>query len=158
MKVCNGCKTLLDDSEFWKNQNKCKACYKILAQSPTRREQLRVAGLKSYYKNHATNLTRSKKYYHAHKEEANDKAKRYKKENKDKWNAYMDKWRKENAEQHARHTQEWRERYPERAERCKLTSALRVELGVEPPEDLIDLILAKCMLNRAIKESKYGTK
>ena len=82
----------------------------------------------------------------------------YRKKYPDSWKNYMSKWRKENAEAHAKHTQEWREKYPERAERSKLASSLRVELGVEPPDDLIDLILAKRKLDRAIKEKKHGTK
>lgn len=158
MKVCNTCKTLLDDSEFWKNQYKCKACFKVYAKNPVRKEQLRMAALKSYYKNHDAVSARVKKYYHANKEKESARCKRYKQENKDKWNAYMGKWRESNAELHAKHTQEWREKYPERAERSKLASELRLSLGVEPPDDLIDLILVKRKLDRAIKESKNGTK
>ena len=158
MKLCNACKTFLDDSEFWKNQRKCKTCARAHNQDPLRKEQLRVAALKSYHKHADTHRARAKKYYAENKEKESARAKLYKVENKDTWNNYMSRWREDNAALHAKHTQEWREKYPERAERCKLASSLRVELGVEPPDDLIDLILAKRKLDRAIKEKKHGTK
>jgi len=39
--------------------------------------------------------------------------------------------------------------------RVQLKSRMRIELGVEPPDDLIDLMLIKFKLDKAIKESMY---
>jgi hypothetical protein len=40
--------------------------------------------------------------------------------------------------------------------RVQLKSRMRIEIGVEPPDDLIDLMLIKFKLDKAIKESRYG--
>ena len=40
--------------------------------------------------------------------------------------------------------------------RVQLKSRMRIELGVEPPDDFIDLLLVKFKLDKAIKESMYG--
>ena len=96
---------------------------------------------------------RKEKY---NREENTKRIAEYRKKYPETVKAYATKWREVNAEKHAQRSKEWRKSNPELAVRTNVASTLRVELQVEPPEDLIDLILAKRKLERAIKESRYG--
>jgi hypothetical protein len=40
--------------------------------------------------------------------------------------------------------------------KVQLKSRMRIELGVEPPDDFIELLLVKFKLDKAIKERVYG--
>lgn len=122
-----------------------------------KRKEMQPVYSKRYAEKHADKIKilRKERY---NREENTKRLAKWREKNREAFRKYAAKWRETNAEQHARYAWEWRQRYPERAARSRAAYELRRSLGVEPPEDLIDLIVAKRKLDRAIKESKYGTK
>jgi hypothetical protein len=98
-------------------------------------------------------VMRKEKY---NREENTKRIAEYRKKYPETAKVYLTKWRAKNAVKRAQQAKEWRKSNPELAVRTNVASMLRVELKVEPPTDLIDLILAKRKLERAIKESRYG--
>jgi hypothetical protein len=98
-------------------------------------------------------VMRKEKY---NREENTKRIAEYRKKYPETAKAYTNKWRKLNPELVRAYGAKWRKLNPELVERTNVASMLRVQLKVEPPGDLIDLILAKRKLERAIKENRYG--
>lgn len=110
-----------------------------------------------YEANKEKNKAYAKAYYEANKERDAEKnrarARAWRESNKERANARVKKWIKANKERANANTRKWLEANPERASALNVRRELKGRHGItNPPEDLVNLIVANRKLKRAIRE------